>query len=516
MHDGVRPGHQLVEGRGPIRQVDLDPMAPIVATNPTNPTGWRWRAWRGGKPGAAGDDRPHPAHRSGRARTPPDVAAAADRCRTGRHRASGPGRTLFSGLPGRHDGTVRLRPEPVSPAGAHAWQLADELARSWEPSAAARDRAGRFDPALVQEIRRSGLTGCTAPTELGGGGLDRLSDLMAVIHRLAVADGSLALVVQMHLSGVWGLARSWRADPDPQRAVLLSAVASGRAWLCAAVTEAGTNFFHPRAVLRAGTDGGWVLEGTKVFATGSPAATHFSANTRVEGGPLDGRLAQVVVPADADGVHIEDNWDGLGMRASGSGVVRFESVHLGPSSIVQPGGPYGVFTAGALCGRAFGNVGNVTAMAGLACAAEELARKRVTTRSRVDAAPLAHRATVRQALAELQTDAYALAAVVGRLGRRSDEVADALQDDPASVDEARAREFMAEFQAAKLNVNRLACRVVDAALALAGGSGYTGADPLGRLARDVRAGLFMQPFSPHEGLGFIGAVAAGVDPDVLA
>lgn len=39
VHDGVRPGHQLVEGRGRIRQVDLDPMAPIVATNPT---GCRW------------------------------------------------------------------------------------------------------------------------------------------------------------------------------------------------------------------------------------------------------------------------------------------------------------------------------------------------------------------------------------------------------------------------------------------------------------------------------------------
>jgi alkylation response protein AidB-like acyl-CoA dehydrogenase len=75
---------------------------------------------------------------------------------------------------------------------------------------------------------------------------------------------------------------------------------------------------------------------------------------------------------------------------------------------------------------------------------------------------------------------------------------------------------MAEFQASKLQINRLAVAVVDRALALAGGSGYAGTDPLARLVRDVRAGQFMQPFSPHEALGFLGSVAAGIDPDPLA
>jgi len=414
---------------------------------------------------------------------------------------------------------VRLRPEPVSPAGHHAWQLADDAARGWEPGASARDRSARFEPELVAALRRSGLAAACAPVELGGLGVDRLSDLMALTHRLAEADGSMALVVHMHLSGTWGLARAWQAAaghaPAPLTG-LLTAVAEGRAWLCAAVTEAGTNFFHPRTTLHPRPDGGWTLRGRKVFATGSPAATHFSANTHIVGGEHDGHLAQVVLDARADGVVIDDNWDGLGMRASGSGVVTFDDVALAASTIVNVGGPFGAYTIQALCGRAFGNVGNVAAMAGLAVAAEALARARVTTGRRVDDAPLGARPTVRQALAEVQADAYALTAVIDQLGRRADAMADALRDAPGTVDRAAAEEFMAEFQAAKLNVNRLACRVVDGALALAGGTGYTGADPLGRLVRDVRAGQFMQPFSPHEGLGFIGAVAAGLPPDVLA
>ncbi|MEZ5261040.1 MAG: acyl-CoA dehydrogenase family protein [Acidimicrobiales bacterium] len=406
---------------------------------------------------------------------------------------------------------MRRHPAAVTPAGERACALAEALAAEWAPGAGERDRRARFDPHLLDGVRRGGLAGCCVPADLGGLGVDQLRDVMAVVHRLAAADGSLALVVHMHLSSSWSLARA----RDEARAPLLADIARGRAWLCAAVTEAGTNFFHPRATLQAAAGGGWVLDGTKVFATGSPAATHFSVNARVVGGAHDNRLAQAIVPAETAGITVVDDWDGLGMRASGSGVVRFEQVSLPPGALVSPGGPYGVLSPAALCGRAFGNVGNVTAMAGIATAACELALQRATGATRVGAQPLAERATVRHGLAQLLTDRFALEAVVDALGARADEVAGAAGAG-APIDEPTARAFMADFQTAKLNVNRLSEAVVDRALSLAGGSGYTGASPLSRLVRDVRAGQFMQPFSPHEALGFVGAVAVGAEPDVEA
>ena len=420
---------------------------------------------------------------------------------------------------------MRPHPAALSEAGAAACDLAEEVATSWLPGATQRDRAGRFDVALIEKVQLSGLAGCCVPVELGGLGLTQLGDLVAVVHRLAAADASLALAVHMHLSASWSLARAWRANSDRhgsagegenERTTLLFSVGAGRSWLSAAVTEAGTNFFHPRTTLNPRPEGGWVLRGTKIFATGSPAATHFSVNSRITAGPQANHLAQLFVPAASPGVHVEDDWDGLGMRASGSGAVRFEDVVLPASTLVLVGGPYGRFSAASLCGRAFGNVGNVVAMAAIAWAAEALAIERVTGASRVVAAPLAARATVRASLAELSTDAFVLQAVVETLTRRADEVANRLVNDPASVHHAAAVGFMADFQAAKLAINRLAAGVVDRALSLAGGTGYTASHPLARLTRDVRAGQFMQPFSPHESLGFLGAVAAGVEPDAEA
>ena len=382
----------------------------------------------------------------------------------------------------------------LSEAGATACDLAEGVATSWLPGATERDRTGRFDVSLIEKVQLSGLAGCCVPVELGGLGLTQLGDLVAVVHRLAAADASLALAVHMHLSASWSLARAWRANSDRrgsagagenERAASLSSVGAGRSWLSAAVT-------------------------------GSPATANFSVNSRITAGPQANHLAQLFVAAASPGVHVEDDWDGLGMRASGSGAVRFEDVVLPASTLVLVGGPYGRFSAASLCGRAFGNVGNVVAMAAIAWAAEALAIERVTGASRVVAAPLAARATVRASLAELSADAFVLQAVVETLARRADEVANRLVSDPASIDDAAAVGFMADFQAAKLAINRLATGVVDRALSLAGGAGYTASHPLARLTRDVRAGQFMQPFSPHESLGFLGAVAAGVEPDAEA
>ena len=406
---------------------------------------------------------------------------------------------------GIHDvGMVRPL-EPATAAGRQACHRAEQHAAAFAEAAGERDRAGRFPVAEVRAMQASGLAAATVPAALGGGDVDRLRDLMVVAGRLARGDGSLGICTSMHLSSCWSLARAARAGQDAA-AELLEGVARGEVWLSAAVTEAGTNYFHPRTTLEARPGGGWTLEGDKVFATGSVAASHLTVNAR-----WGDRLATAVVSVDAPGVEVLDDWDGLGMRASGSGRVRFAAARLPADTLVMPGGPWGAFSAGALCGRAWGNVGNIAASAGIAEAARELAVARLRGEGRVGSAPLAARPTVRHALAGLEVRLHTLEAVLARLAEDADATA---AQPPADL--AGAHAFMADFQRAKLTVNRLAIEVVDLALDLAGGRGYGGDHPAARYYRDVRAAPFMQPFSPHEALGYIGAVAAGVEPDVEA
>ena len=65
----------------------------------------------------------------------------------------------------------------------------------------------------------------------------------------------------------------------------------------------------------------------------APAATILLTSVRFADDDGGERYAYVEIPADAPGVRINDDWDALGMRASGSHSVTFDGVELpGPAA----------------------------------------------------------------------------------------------------------------------------------------------------------------------------------------
>ena len=121
---------------------------------------------------------------------------------------------------------------------------------------------------------------------------------------------------------------------------------------------------------------------------------------------------------------------------------------------------------------------------------------------------------IQHGMAELEVDLATCRAHLGWIGRAPGRAA-RRRPVAAELTLAEMHELNAVFQCTKLVVNRKAIEVVDKAMQLSGGAGYLATSPLARLYRDVRAGPFMQPFSPNEAFGYIGKVVLGqpVDDD---
>jgi alkylation response protein AidB-like acyl-CoA dehydrogenase len=117
------------------------------------------------------------------------------------------------------------------------------------------------------------------------------------------------------------------------------------------------------------------------------------------------------------------------------------------------------------------------------------------------------------AIAQLAANAIDLAAMrasLDRAGRVIDAHHAAFATGTAPAAELQA--VTAEVQASKTLLNETAVRVVDRALALAGGSGSRAGDPLAKAWRDVRAGSFMHPIGANRVGAFLARHELGLEP----
>ncbi|MFI6517009.1 acyl-CoA dehydrogenase family protein [Spirillospora sp. NPDC050679] len=375
--------------------------------------------------------------------------------------------------------------EPTTDEGRRLLGLVARRCELIAADAAANDRAGAFPVGVFDRLRRDGVLGATAPKELGGIGVASLHDVALALLTVAEHDASTALALHMQLSRGLTFSYEWRYGDETARALaerLLRGMGSGEAVVCTAVKDSVVGGGGP-TTLRPGP-GGWVLSGRKMLASMAPIATHFVLSARVEAPPGPVRTAAAVVPRDRAGVTVLDNWDGLGMRASGSVDVAVADCAV-PEGDVFMRGPEGARDDAALAGQTVSSITMLGIYVGVAQAARRIAGDTLRRRGRAPGA------AVRTLLAEIDARLYAARATVAASLRNAEAVSARLDLDPGE----RGRRMMVPFQQAKLVTNRLAPEVVGDCLTLVGGASYSGGHPLGRLYRDVRAGAFMHPYT---------------------
>jgi len=394
-----------------------------------------------------------------------------------------------------------------TPAGAGLVTLAERLADDLASRAAVHDRDGTYPHDSIRSLRDAGYLVAPVPTELGGLGVNSVHDLVVASGRLARGDASVAIGVNMHLIAVMALERRMQVAAAAGRtrraeafAASLRVIVRARSVIAAAQSERGQDLTRP-ATRAERTATGWRIDGHKVFCTMSPAATTLlTAVSFVDDDGVE-RYAFVQVPADAPGVTINDDWDALGMRASGSHSITLDGVEM-PAGAVRGG-----FRTGEAVPYLDRNItsGLFHASASLGIAEAAFARVAVPERVRDDA-----RATT--LVAESAIDLAAARGVLARAASLVDEHYAAHPADEGTDDEVVA--VFSEGQAAKAFVSDAATRVVDRALALSGGAGYLNGSPLARAYRDVRAGAFMHPLGANRAYGFLARTALGLRPQL--
>jgi len=387
-----------------------------------------------------------------------------------------------------------------SAAGERLVALAEDLCDPLAAHAAEHDRAGTFPFEAIDALRAARYFAAPVPVELGGLGVASAHDLVVASSRLARGDASVAIGVNMHLIAVLNMERRRRvADAAGEEgrarafAASLEQIAREGVVLAAAISEPGQDLTRP-ATTAARTASGWRVDGRKAFCTMSPAATHVYAAVTAADGDDGDRYAYATIPIGAPGVVVHDDWDALGMRASGSNSVTFDGVEL-PASGVRGGfrasDPVPYMERNLVAG-----LFHASASLGIAESADAV--------SRLGGQRTAH---ARMLVAETAVGLAAARAVLARAATLIDEHRAANPASDGTAAEIRA--LFAEAQAAKTFVNEAAARIVERALALSGGAGYRNGSPLARAYRDVRAGAFMHPLGTNRAYDHLADVALG-------
>jgi alkylation response protein AidB-like acyl-CoA dehydrogenase len=395
---------------------------------------------------------------------------------------------------------LTARTEP----GARLVALAEELCERLAARAAEHDRDGSYPFEAIDALKAAGYFAAPIPVELGGLGVSSAHDLVVASSRLARGDASVAIGVNMHLVAVLNMERRRQvavAAGQERRArgfaASLEQIALDGVVLAAAISEPGQDLTRP-ATVATRTGSGWRIDGRKLFCTMSPAATDFYVAVTYADKEGTERYAYAMVPTDTPGVVVHDDWDALGMRASGSNSISLEGVELPEAGVrggFRAGDPLPYMERNLLAG-----LFHAAASLGIAESADEIARRGLAGRLNGDARP-------RMQVADNAVD---LAASRGALSRAAALIDDHRAANPASDGSAeQLGALFAEAQAAKAFVNEAAARTVDRALALSGGAGYVNGSPLARAYRDVKAGSFMHPLGANRAYDYLARVALG-------
>ena len=352
------------------------------------------------------------------------------------------------------------------------------------PVAGELDRSSEFPWENVRKMGELGLFGIPWSEELGGAGMDGIA-YMIVIHELAKVDASHAITVSAHTT--LGTSPIVAFGTGGQRERFVPLLASGQVLGGFGLTEPGAGSDAggtQTTAVRA--DGGWVLNGSKIFITHAgvgevfvaTAVTDRSAGTRgitsfiVAKPTTDLERARTLGVGHSDdlpftdGVRAGKKEDKMGWRSSDTRELIFEDAFVPDDQVL---GEVGKGFVNFMKTLDAGRIGIGALSLGIAEGAYEQAIRYAAERRQFG-----------KAISEFQGIQFMLADMATEI-----EAAKHLVYHAAWLKE-QGRPFSREAAMAKLFASEVAMRVTTKAVQIHGGYGYTTEYPVERMMRDAK------------------------------
>lgn len=223
--------------------------------------------------------------------------------------------------------------DAAEPADAHvikteneAIEVAHRTAEVLAAEASDRDRDRVLPFREIELFSRSGLWGITVPKEYGGAGASHVT-LARVVDIISEADPSLGQIPQNHYCVVDGIRVT---GTEKQKRFFFGEVLKGRRF-GNAFSESGskTVLDIETRVRRVGQS--HVLSGRKFYTTGALFA-HWVPVWALND---DDKGVLVIVPRNASGLNVINDWTGFGQRTTASGTVDLNDVLVAEDHIVN-------------------------------------------------------------------------------------------------------------------------------------------------------------------------------------
>ncbi|KAG0128971.1 acyl-CoA dehydrogenase/oxidase [Tuber indicum] len=333
-----------------------------------------------------------------------------------------------------------------------------------EEFAATVDRANEFPEPMWRKLGEAGFLGITAEKDYGGLELGYQAHCV-VMEELSRASGSIGLSYAAHSQlCVNQLTLNGSAE---QKERLLPALISGEKVGALAMSEhsAGSDVVSMKCHAKA-VDGGWVLNGTKMWITNGPDADVVVVYAKTDPEKGSKGITALILEKGMEGYTCARKLDKLGMRGSNTGELIFDDVFVPHANQLGPTNKgVRVLMEGLDLERLVLSAGPL----GLMQAALDITLPYVHQRKQFGI-PIAHNQLIQAKLADMHTKLSAARAYTFAAARRVDEGVIDTKDCAGAI-------LFAADRATECALDAIQCM---------GGNGYVNEVPAGRLLRDAK------------------------------